>query len=64
MGGFVKLWHFDKHFAKNTKKTRLSREMFWIFFLLDNNYFWNRNLEVKDEHNQGIFFPFFFFFGF
>ena len=32
---FVDLGDFDKYFAKNTRKKRLSRETFWSFFLLD-----------------------------
>ena len=36
MGGFVELGHFDKHFAKNTrKKKKLNRKKIWSFFLLD-----------------------------
>ena len=33
-GGFVELEHLDKHFVKNTRRKRLARENFWIFFLL------------------------------
>ena len=29
--GFIELGHFDKHFAKNTRKKAL-RETFWRFF--------------------------------
>ena len=32
---FCRPGHFDKYFAKNTRKKRLSRGTFWSFFLLD-----------------------------